>query len=203
MVMFPFQLGKILCCSLITSQHKKPNRKTTILFCMCGSSLIGLAIFDLVAQNTYMVITCIVYFHAVSNYALKACAACYFHNSIKKIIFWGGFRIFMPVWCILLFKCAACQTRLVHLWFPLQFSEIVLLTSCRFFAILGWCITLLYIYQKAISGIILMMFRVIQSDHEACTHQMRSNHCWSGRQKPSTHAHLERPSFSSGLEIAP
>lgn len=109
----------------------------------------------------------------------------------------------MHVWCILLFKCAACQTGLSHLWFPLRFSEIVLLTSCGFFfAISGRCITLWYIYQKAICGVILMILSgVIQSYHEACAHQMRSNHCWSGRQKLSTHAHLEHPDFSSGLEL--
>lgn len=71
-----------------------------------------------------------------------------------------------------------------------------------FFAVSGRCITLLYIYQKAICGVILMILSgVIQSYHEACAHQMRSNHCWSGRQKLSTHAHLEHPDFSSGLEL--
>lgn len=70
--------------SLITNQ-KKQQAKKHILFCVCGSFLNRLAIFDPVEQNTNMVIKCI--FHAVSNYALKACAACYFHNSIKKYIY--------------------------------------------------------------------------------------------------------------------
>lgn len=75
MVMFPFQLGKILCCSLITS--KKPHSLLCVRFFLEWTCHFWSGCTKHVYGNQ-------VYFHAVSNYALKACAACYFHNSIKK-----------------------------------------------------------------------------------------------------------------------